>query len=183
MIDISLRPRSDGRGTLVLALGSGFRAVFLALAAIVALAMGTAGTISVVAIVFLLVLVLGAAYEERWTFDAIGHTVVRRDGFLFAARERRWRYDEILRVEYAIYRIGTVPGSAASSVDSDADDRTIDGARRRLSRRVQLRYGFRTDQEELVQIEIRRVRNLDEERRIPEEIARHLDIPLERITV
>lgn len=183
MIDISLRPRSDGGGTLVLALGRGFRVVFLVLAAIVALAILTAGTIGVVASVFLVILLMGAAYEERWTFSSIEQTVTSRYGFLFAARVRRWRYEEISRVEYAIYRIGTVPGSASSDVDADDDDRSIDGAPRRLSRRVQLRYGFRTHQEELVQIEIRRVRDILLDRRIPEEIARHLDRPLERISV
>lgn len=183
MIDISLHPRSDGRGTLVLALGTGFRVVFLALAAIVVLAIIAAGSVGAVALVLLAILLLGAAYEERWTFDSIERVATSRYGFTFAARTRRWSYEEISRVEHAIYRIGTVPGSASSEVPPDGDERSLTGAHRRLSRRVQLRYGFRTGQEELVQIEIRRVRNLEEEQKIPEELARHLGVPLERLTL
>lgn len=183
MIDISLRIRSDERGSLVLALGTGFRALFLSLAAIVALAILSAGSVSVVALIVLIVLLLGAAYEERWTFSSVDSTVTSRYGLLFAARTRHWNYEEIAGVEFTAYRVGSIPGSASSRVEPASDQSTIEGARRRLSRRAHLRYGFRTHDDGLVQIEIRRVRDLETEQQIPATIARHLDVPLEHVPI
>lgn len=180
MIDISLRAHTNGRGALVLDLGLRFRIVFLSLAAIVALAMGVAGNTGVFAIVLLVVLLLGASYDERWTFDSTTGTIVSRYGLLFAARTHSRRYDEITAVEYTIYRVGSIPGIQS---DLEAEEHSFEGTRRRPLRRIHMRYGLRTRDDEIVQIETRRVRELEVDKRLPETIAHHVGVPAERVTM
>ena len=177
MIDISLRMRTDGGGRLVLDLGLRFRLIFLSFAAVVAFAMVVASTINVVPLLLFLILLVGAAYEERWVFDPGSRTLCSRHGLLVLARTRRWTFSEFRAVEYTSYRIGSVPGKDRE----DSDETSYDRARNKLRQRRILRYGLRTSDEEVVQIEIRRVRDLQHDRVIPEMIAKILKIPIERV--
>ncbi len=184
MINIALQLVDDGRGTIVLHLGVRFRVLLGALALIVILAMVVGGEVGIVPLLIVATLLVGASYEERWIFDSTRRQVEGRHGLVFLARTRRWSYDDLRAVEYHSYRIGSIPGVTPQSDGSEADATpSYRGAMGRMARRSLLRYGLRTSDGDVAQIEIRRVRDFEADIAIPKILARHLDLPIERTSI
>lgn len=192
MFDLKFQIHTRPDGTVVLAFGLGFRVLFALLALMVGY--GIAGSIGdagpgVVPIVIFTVLMLGALYQERWTFDPGSRTIVSAHGLIGLAFRRRWSFDQVAALEYTSYRAGSVPGSdSGSSVeDTGFDDATRAAAEAtsRFSRvprgmnRYFLRYSLVFSDGQRRRIELRRVRDWEREKRIPATVAEVIGVPLE----
>lgn len=98
MFDMKLQARRSRSGAFVLEVPLSFRAAFAAVAAVVAgsaLVSSPEATLGGFGSTVLIVSILAALYEERWTFDPAGKTVRFRFGLLFAARSLTVPFDEL----------------------------------------------------------------------------------------
>ncbi|MFW5642584.1 MAG: hypothetical protein ACOCYQ_01025 [Alkalispirochaeta sp.] len=188
MIDLKFRLRRDPAGPVILEFGIAFRILFAALALVLGTGVASAGAPTVLSLVVLAVLILGAVYEERWIIDPVKREVTNRQGLLFLARRRRWSFDDIQSVEYTHYRGGTLPGSPqtppSNSAESAARDATsrFGGVSRGLDRYF-LRYGIVTNAGQTVRIELRKVSDWNREKEIPGAVAAAIGVPLEHVTM
>lgn len=193
MVELKLHLRTLPDGTVILDLGMGFRIVFGLLATVLSMGIlgsGTPGTFSLVA---LALLVVGALYQEQWSFDPRERMIVSRHGLLILARRKRWSFDEIESVEYTHYRAGTVPGSdqpdpPGSGAGNDPAQASREamasigmGRGGRMSHAFQrhfLRYSLVTHDGARLRIEMRRVRDWDADVTLPRTVAQALQVPL-----
>jgi hypothetical protein len=193
MVELKLHIRTLPDGTVVLDLGVGFRIVFGLLATILSMGIIGSETMSVFSLVALVLLVVGALYQEQWTVDPNSREVVSRHGLLIMARTRRWSFDEIESVEYTHYRVGTVPGSDQPGPPGSSEGE--DPAR--LSREAMasvglgrggrvgqvfqrhfLRYSLVTTEGVRIRMEMRRVRDWTADITIPRSVAQALGVAL-----
>ncbi len=196
MFDITFRMNRRRNGAVVLSFGIAFRIVFAALVIVfgwgIADRMVNGEPLPILSVVLLVVVLLGALYEERWIFDPSSQTVSNRQGLIVLSRRRSWNFHEIDSIEYTTYRVGSNPRTASEDSGNHGDD----GGRRSrggeedgtapgrfgnldaLSRRRFFRYSIILTDGSSIRIELRRVRRWPEEKRIAEEIARTLGVPL-----
>jgi hypothetical protein len=193
MVELKLHLRTLPDGTVVLDLGMGFRIVFGLLATILSMGILGSGTTSLFSMVALALLVIGALYQEQWTFDPGEERIVARHGLLLLARRKTWDFGEIESVEYTHYRAGTVPGSDQPDPPGSAagDDPA------RLSREAMasvgfgrggrgghafqrhfLRYSLVTTEGARIRIEMRRVRDWNSDLNLPRSVAQAVQVPL-----
>lgn len=174
MIDIRFHLRRKDSGVIVLEFGIAFRLLFAFLALIMGVGMAETGGFAPLPIGFFVILVLGALYEERWEFDPNRQEIFSRNGLIVLARKRRWRFDEVESIEYSHYRAGSIPGTkqtpptdlSASTEAMSRFGRMSRGAGRHFVRyELALRDGGRQ------RIELRRIRDWNADKQIPETIA------------
>lgn len=160
MIDIRLQARHLD-DNLILHLGWVFRAGFALLAVVVAGGMLSLGRLSPVPAVLLVVLLLGALYEERWVVDRGQQTITARHGLLVLARTRSWSLADVVAVG-----VGVTDGPG--------------GGIARPPGRSFLRYSLiMGDATPPVRVEIRRVRAGEDPLELPGLLAAALGVPLE----
>ena len=175
MVEIRLQPRNRPDGSLELHLPISFRILFAVLAAVVGLGMIGAPQIGLFPTIVLLVLVLGALYEERWHFDPNTNTVTSWHGLLVANKARQWSFADIEAVNSAFYLRGSVPGSAPP----EENETHTYGGGRRFFQRPQLKYGLILKSGEIVRIEIRRVRDSEKKDYLPNRVSEVLGVPVQ----
>lgn len=180
MMELKLRPRTLADGSLVLELGNGFRVLFAVLAGVVALGMVTARAVAPVPLAALVLLSVGAMYMERWHVDVGAAVVTAQLGLLPLHRTRRWAIGDLEAVEFTHYRAGSIPGSPQP--DPAQPDTSLDSSRgARVFRRHFLVYNLATRDGSAVRVEVRRIRNWEEDRAVPERLAAALNVPLRQV--
>lgn len=167
MIEIRLQPRNRPDGSLELHLPLSFRVFFAVLAIVVGLGMAGAPQIGLFPTIVLLVLVVGALYEERWLFEPSSGTITSRHGLLVLNKKQTWSFSDVDSVSSSFYLRGSVPGSAPPS---EEETHSLGGGRR-FFQRPQLKYGMILKSGEIVRIEIRRVRDSESKDYIPSKVA------------
>ena len=183
MLEIRLKPHSLPDGSVILELGIGFRIVFGFLSTILAVGIGSSGTIGIVPAIALAIMVVGALYQEEWRFDSNTHTVTARHGLMILSRKRTWSFDQIEEVHYTQYRAGTVPGSPQQPPPGRGDTATDEigstmGRMTRGLRRHFLRYSLVTHEGDRIRIEMRKVTDWSTDFKLPQTIAATLGVPL-----
>jgi hypothetical protein len=182
MIEIRLKPRTAPDGSVVLELGIGFRIVFGFLATILAVGISSSGTIGVFPAVALVIMVVGALYQEHWTFDPNTGKVTERHGLMLLSRKRSWAFDEIEEVQYTHYRAGSVPGGRGHPPPGTEDDTSeISSTMGRMTRGLRrhfLRYSLVTSSGDRIRIEMRKVTDWNTDFKLPQTVAATLAVPL-----
>lgn len=183
MIELKLHIRTLPDGRVVLELGLGFRIVFGFLATILALGVAGSGSLGLIPVGALVVLAIGALYQEQWTIDPEARTLTSRHGLMVLSRRRTWSFDDIDRVEYTHYRAGSVPGAAPGTPpgaeDPSEEAMSAFGRMGRTLKRHFLRYSIVTTGGRRVRVEIRRVRDWAADVRLPQTMAQKMGVPLE----
>jgi hypothetical protein len=186
MIDLRFRLRTRDEGTVILEFGVAFRVLFAFLALILGMGIAQSGGFAPLPIGILVVLLVGALYEERWEFDPTEGTITTRHGLLVAARRRTWRFSEVSAVEYTHYRSGSVPGSHQAP---PSESENVGEAMNRFGRlgrglnRHFLRYGLVFHDGSRRRIELRRVRDWGEDKNIPATVAGTIGVPEEHTAI
>lgn len=112
-----------------------YRLVMGAILAIVAAALILGGTApGFPAWIVLAILVLGALYEDRWTFDKSSDQVSHRAGLIVAAKTRRIDFADIQQFCIVPFVKGTIPGTEDEKAANEAaltGQRTDDAAIKR----------------------------------------------------
>lgn len=160
-----------------------FRLVFGFLATILAVGISSSGTIGLVPTVALLIMMVGALYQEYWIIDPNTRTVTARHGLMVLSRKRTWSFDEIEEVQYTQYRAGSVPGGHRYTPPGAGDDDTQEirstmGRMTRGLRRHFLRYSLVTTEGDRVRIEMRKVTDWNTDFKLPQTVAATLAVPL-----
>lgn len=171
MIEIHLKPRTAPDGSLILELGIAFRVVFGALAAVLAVGVGSTGMMGIVPIGVLSIMVVGALYQEKWIFNPTTKRVTARHGLVVAARTRTWMFDDISEVQYAHHRVG---GGASAPEEIRS---TVGRMSRGLQRHF-LKYWLLTRDGARVRIEMRKVGDWSADIALPHTVADTLSVPL-----
>lgn len=166
MLEIRLKPRTAADGSLILELGLAFRVVFGVLAAILAVGVGSTGTIGIVPAGILVVMVVGAMYQEKWTFDPTERRVIAQHGLLPWSRRRTWTFDEITEVQFAQHRLGIEP----------------EGRMSRSLQRHFLKYWLVLQNGSRVRIEMRKVTDWNSDFALPKTVATTLALPITDIS-
>lgn len=183
MVEIQLTPHVQEDGSTVLGLGMGFRVVFGVLAALLAVGISSTGTIGWVPAGVLVVMVVGALYQEQWILDPNTGTVTARHGLVPLSRTRHWSFEEIAEVRYLHYRAGSVPGSSppappgADNGDTPEFNSTLGRASRGVRRHF-LQYSLVTHAGEQIRIEMRKVSDWNADFKLPQTVAATLKVPL-----
>jgi hypothetical protein len=182
MFEIRLKPRTAPDGSVVLELGVGFRIVFGFLATILAVGMSGSGTIGVFPAVALIIMMVGALYQEHWTFDPNAATVTARHGLMLLSRKRTWSFGEIEEVQYTQYRAGSVPGGRNHPPPGTEDDTgeitSTMGRMTRGLRRHFLRYSLVTRDGDRIRVEMRKITDWNTDFKLPQTVAATLGVPL-----
>lgn len=110
-MQIRLILRTSG-GALVYGIHPLFRAALGAIAAVLALAMAVGGPSALGAALMLLSL-LGALYEERWTFDPSTGNCAGRIGFVFAAKGPKFKAEDVAALWVDLFVKGRLDQSEA----------------------------------------------------------------------
>jgi hypothetical protein len=111
-MDIPLVLRAIGDRKLVYEIPLWYRIMMIAILGILLFALSQSeGTPGLLGWIFLILTVLAAVYEERWTFDAETRQIRHRFGLLFAARSLRLSMDSVSAFRLQPYVRGTLPGS------------------------------------------------------------------------
>jgi hypothetical protein len=120
-VEIPLTLTSPRPDRIVYSLPVWFRVVMGAIIAVVvaALIMGETRP-GLLAWVILLLLVLSALYEDKWTFDAASGCVTHRTGLLVAARSTQIEFASIERFRIVPLVKGTVPGTDEEKAENAA---------------------------------------------------------------
>lgn len=84
---------------LVLRFSYLLKSVFVGLAVLVALAMGVSGSASLLGEILVALALLGALFEERWTWDPQARTLTHRSGVVFWVRQTVYPADTIAGFE------------------------------------------------------------------------------------
>lgn len=183
MVEIQLTPRPQEDGTVVLGLGVGFRIVFGVLAALLVVGIAGTGTIGWIPAGVLVVMVVGALYQEQWILDPNTRTVTARHGLIPLARTRHWSFEDIAEVRYLHYRAGSVPGSGpptppgAEDRDTPEFSSTLGRVTRGVRRRF-LQYSLVTHEGKQIRIEMRKVTDWNTDFQLPQMVAETLAVPL-----
>ncbi|MEX2442029.1 MAG: hypothetical protein WD492_00380 [Alkalispirochaeta sp.] len=183
MLEIRLKPRTSPDGSVVLELGIGFRIVFGFLATIMAVGIGSSGTVGIVPAVALVIMVIGALYQEQWVLDPHAETVTARHGLMLLSRKRTWPFDQIEEVQYTQYRAGSVPGGTQQPPPGlgDTDAQEISSTMGRMTRGLRrhfLRYSLVTRDGGRIRIEMRKVTDWNADFKLPQTVAATLSVPL-----
>lgn len=88
---------------LVYGIPAWYRAVLAFIAAVVAAASFSVGSVSFVGLAVAALTLLGALYEERWSFDAANGACGGRMGLLFAARGLSFQASEVSRLRVDVF--------------------------------------------------------------------------------
>lgn len=88
---------------LVYGIPAWYRAVLSAIAAVLAAASFAAGGVSVIGIAAAALTLLGALYEERWSFDAATGACEGRMGLVFAARGPSFQASAVERLRLDVF--------------------------------------------------------------------------------
>jgi len=100
-MEFLLKSKQTKSGTLVLHIPLLLRLSIIAIglviiaASLIPVIEGTQSQLGVTTILLLLLLLFGALYEERWTFDPATRTISFRFGLLFLAKTMRISFDQI----------------------------------------------------------------------------------------
>jgi hypothetical protein len=134
-MEIPLVLRASGPAKLVYELPLWYRMIMALIAAAIAGSiLVSGGAPSPFGWFILIVAIVAAIYEERWTFDSAEGVAVQRTGLLVLAKRTILRLSEVEKMRILPYVRGTIPGSEDELAENAAalsGGRTDDGGRRR----------------------------------------------------
>ena len=169
MFRVRLVLRHEGDNRLVYGVSTGFRLIFLTIAAVVLfslLAIPIGPLLSppnAVPLAFLLICSAAALYNERWVFDRAHHSVEHHLGLLGLYRRRSFGLETLRRIEISGFRMGHIGG----------------GESRRAFTRSYVSISLIDADGEVRKIDIAKTSHLAEIRRTARSISEFCDIPLD----
>jgi hypothetical protein len=188
MFDLTFQLKTRPDGTVILAFGPFFRVVFALLTGVFGWGLVDrvlqGETVPVVSVLLFLLVLLGFLYEERWKIDPAKRVISNRRGLLVLAGTRRWDFQEIAAVEYTTYQAGSTPygkNTPPDSTDRESDIGAISRFGHMDARKKSrfLRYSLILRDGSRVRMELRRVRDWNTDRKIPEGVAATIGVDLE----
>jgi hypothetical protein len=150
MMDMPMRIASRGETKLVYSIPAWYRAMLVLIALILVSSLFIAeGVPSALGWIFVIVALLSAVYEERWTADSERKTLSHRYGLIFAARSFSLSFDGIHAFRVSSFIKGEMKDPATAENDPD-ESNGLSKARRPYFKKRMLRLIVETGEGEVI---------------------------------